>query len=93
MRCCGVDCFFDTFADGAINILSQPRKKYDFINLANRLYLPFVGTVGEIKERPKIYSSSLKSRYTPDNIKFDEIRFWNLKDSHPLKVCCAPTMN
>ena len=42
------------FADRAINILSQPSKKDDFINLVNRLYLPSVGTVGETKERLKI---------------------------------------
>ena len=81
------------FADGAINILSQPRKKGDFINLAKRLYLPSVGTVGKIKERLQIYPSSLKSRYILDNIKADKIHFWSLKDSHPLKVRCAPTMN
>ena len=81
------------FADGAINILSQPRTKDDFIHLVNLLYLPSVGTVGEIKERLKIYPSSLKSRYILDKIKADEIHFWNLKDSHPLKVRRAPTMN
>ena len=81
------------FADGAINILSQPRKEDGFIHLVNQLHLPFVGTIGEIKERLKIYSSSLKSRYFLDNIKADEIHFWNLKDSHPLKVRWAPTMN
>ena len=63
------------FADGAINILSQLRKKGDFINLAKRLYLPSVGTVGEIKERLQIYPSSLKSRYILDNIKADKIHF------------------
>ena len=51
------------------------------------------GTVGEIKERLKIYSSSLKSRFILDNIKADKIHFRSLKDSHPLKVRCAPTMN
>ena len=33
------------------------------------------GTVGEIKERLKIYSSSLKSRFILDNIKADKIHF------------------
>ena len=78
------------FADRAINILSQPRKKDDFINLVNRLYLPSVGTVGETKERLKIYFSSLKSSYTLDKIKADEIHFWNFERQPSFKsIQCA----
>ena len=54
--------------------LSQ-QKKYDFINLANRLHLLFVGIVREVKERLKICSSSLKSGDILDNIKANVIHF------------------
>ena len=78
------------FADRAINILSQARKKDDFINLVNRLYLPSVGTVGETNERLKIYFSSLKSSCTLDKIKADEIHFWNFERQPSFKsIQCA----
>ena len=53
-----------SFADGAINILPKPRKKDDFISLANRLQLPTSGNVAELKERLNRYSVSFKARYT-----------------------------
>ncbi|KAJ7383334.1 hypothetical protein OS493_028882 [Desmophyllum pertusum] len=78
------------FADGAIDILSKPRKKDDFINLANRLQLPSTGTVAVIKERLKHYSTSLKSRYNQKNIKLDEVHFWNSeRQPHFEAMLCA----
>ena len=38
------------FTDGAINILTKPKKKDDFVNLANQLKLTPTGTVAELKE-------------------------------------------
>ena len=35
--------------DGAINILTKPKKKDDFVNLANELKLTPTGTVAELK--------------------------------------------
>ena len=66
------------FADWAINILSKPKmKKDDFINLANQFQLSSTGTVAQIKERLNLYSSSLRAEYRQNNVKRDEIHFWD----------------
>lgn len=70
------------FAEGAIDIMSKLKKKDDFINLARRLKLSSVGTVKELKDRLKRYSTSLKSRYEQNNIQPDEVHFWNF-DTQP----------
>ena len=67
------------FADGAINILTKPKKKDDFVNLANKLKLTPTGTVAELKERLNRYSLTLKSKYNQNNVKNDEVHFWNFE--------------
>ena len=68
-----------SFADGAINILTKPKKKDDFVNLANQLKLMPTGTVAELKERLNRYSLTLKSKYDQNNVKNDEVHFWNFE--------------
>ena len=78
------------FADGAINILSKPRKKDDFINLANRLQLISTGTVAELKERLNRYSLSPKSTYHQNNIKLHEVHFWHFERQPSFEsILCA----
>ena len=51
-------------------------KKDDFINLANQFQLTSTGTVVQIKERLNLYSSSQRSKYRQNDVKLDEIHFW-----------------
>ena len=79
------------FADWAINILSKPKmKKDDFINLANQFQLSSTGTVAQIKERLNLYSSSLRSKYRQNNVKLDEIHFWDSERQPSFETMVCP---
>ena len=80
------------FQEGSIFLISKKvkqKKKGDLVDLANKLKVQFIGTVAEITSRIQAYSNSLTKKHSQNNVKGDQIPFWDCeeKPSFEAMVC------
>lgn len=71
------------FQEGSIFLISKKvkqKKKGDLVDLANKLQVQSTGTVAEITSQIQAYSNSLTKKYSQNNVKGDQIHFWDCEE-------------
>ena len=78
------------FVEGSISMIVKQKKKEDLVRLADRLHVQRTGTMAEITERLKTYSQTLAAKYSRNNVKADEVHFWDCEKQPSVEaMACA----